>query len=164
MVTLRGRGNKDILADTTPPPAASASSSAPQAPTLSEQQKKQLVTQINPKTKNKQLKAMIAEASPTIEKVLGMTACFYSSTSFGMYQSDNRGLGGFDAHQTWLFPHHDRSQCVNVQRVMDWKMTAKNSLAFHVLYVSEQSGESVQRGYEIQRQLDGTWLFNQTYY
>ena len=157
-----GGGNKDVVADTTPPSIPSAP--APQAPALSEQQKKQLVKQINPKTKNTQLKAMIAEANPTIEKVLGMTACFYPSTSFGVYQSDNRGPGGFDAHQTWLFPHHDRSQCVNVQRVMDWKMTAKNALAFHVLYVSEQSGESVQRGYEIQKQLDDTWLFNQTYY
>jgi hypothetical protein len=43
-------------------------------------------------------------------------------------------------------------------------MTAKNALAFHVMFVSEQSGESLKKGYEIQKQLDGSWLFKQTYY
>ena len=47
-----------------------------------------------------------------------------------------------------------------VQRILDWKMTAKNALAFHVMFVSEQSGESLKKGFEIQKQLDGSWLLS----
>jgi hypothetical protein len=131
-------------------------------PSMTDKQTQQLKVQLTQKTKNKQLKQMIADASPTIEKVLSMAACFTPKTSYGMYQSDQEGPGDIAAQ--WLFSHHDRSQCVNVQRVLDWKMTAKNALAFHVMFVSEQSGESLKKGYEIQKQLDGSWLFKQTYY
>lgn len=131
-------------------------------PSMSDKQTQQLKTQLAQNTKNKQLKQLLVDANPTIEKVLSMTACFTPRTSFGMYQSDQQGPGAIT--DSWLFSHHDRSQCVNVQRVLDWKMTAKNALAFHVMFVSEQSGESLKKGYEIQKQLDGSWLFNQTYY
>ena len=131
-------------------------------PSMTDKQTQQLKTQLVQKMKNKQLKQLLVDANPTIEKVLSMTACFAPSTTFGMYQSDQQGPGAIT--DSWLFSHHDRSQCVNVQRVLDWKMTAKNALAFHVMFASEQSGESLKKGYEIQKQLDGSWLFNQTYY
>lgn len=131
-------------------------------PSMSDKQSQQLKAQLTHKMKNKQLKQMVADASPTLEKVLSMTACFAPSTSFGMYQSDQEGPGAIN--QPYLFTHHDHTQCANVQRILDWKMTAKNALAFHVMFVSEQSGESLKKGYEIQKQLDGSWLFNQTYY
>lgn len=131
-------------------------------PYMSDKQTQQLKAQLAQKTKNKQLKKLVVEANPTIEKVLSMTACFTPRTAFGMYQSDQEGPGAIT--DQWLFSHHDRSQCVNVQRILDWKMTAKNAIAFHVMFVSEQSGESLKKSYEIQKQLDGSWLFNQTYY
>jgi hypothetical protein len=131
-------------------------------PSMSDKQTQQLKAQLAQKTKNKQLKRLVADANPTIEKVLGMTACFTPRTAFGMYQSDQEGPGAIT--DQWLFSHHDKSQCVNVQRILDWKMTAKNALAFHVMFVSEQSGESLKKSYEIQKQLDGSWLFKQTYY
>ena len=131
-------------------------------PAMSDNQTQQLKAQLAQKTKNKQLKQMVADASPTIEKVLSMTACFAPWSSFGMYQSDQDGPGTIN--QPYLFTHHDHTQCANVQRILDWKMTAKNALAFHVMFLSEQSGESLKKGYEIQKQLDGSWLFNQTYY
>lgn len=131
-------------------------------PSMTDKQTQQLKAQLTQKMKNKQLKQLISDANPTIEKVLSMTACFTPRTAFGMYQSDQQGPGAIT--DQWLFSHHDRSECVNVQRVLDWKMTAKNALAFHVMFVSEQSGESLKKGYEIQKQLDGSWLFKQTYY
>ena len=131
-------------------------------PSMSDIQTQQVKAQLTFKTQNKQLKIMVADASPTIEKVLSMTACFAPWSSFGMYQSDQDGPGTIN--QPYLFTHHDHAQCANVQRILDWKMTAKNALAFHVMFVSEQSGESLKKGYEIQKQLDGSWLFNQTYY
>ena len=131
-------------------------------PAMSDKQAQQLKAQLAQKMKNKQLKQLVADASPTIEKVLSMTACFTPRTSFGMYQSDQEGPGAID--QPYLFTHHDHTQCANVQRILDWKITAKNALAFHVMFVSEQSGENLKKGYEIQKQLDGSWLFNRTYY
>ena len=131
-------------------------------PSMSDKQTQQLKAQLAQKMKNKLLKQLVADAGPTIEKVLSMTACFTPRTSFGMYQSDQEGPGAIN--DQWLFSHHDRSQCVNVQRILDWKMTAKNALAFHVMFVSEQSGENLKKSYEIQKQLDGSWLFNRTYY
>lgn len=131
-------------------------------PSMSDKQTQQLKSQLALTAKNKQLKQLVTDANPTIEKVLSMTACFAPSTSFGMYQSDQTGPGAID--QPYLFTHHDHTQCANVQRILDWKTTAKNAVAFHVMFVSEQSGESLKKGYEIQKQLDGSWLFNQTYY
>lgn len=133
--------------------------SAPPRAELSEVQKQQLSKQLNPKKTNAQLKAMIAEASPTVEKVLSMTACFYPGNSFGTYQSRGGNFTNFPQNPH-LFSHHDSTRCVNVQRVKDWKASAKNALTFNVLYVSEESGESFEHKYEIQKQLDDVWLFN----
>ena len=58
------------------------------------------------------------------------------------------------------FAHHNMLECVNVQRVKDWKMIAKNAFQFKVVYVAEDSGESTQMTYEMQKQPDGVWLFN----
>ena len=124
---------------------------------LSKQQKNQLATQLSLKNKEAQLKTMIAEASPTIEKVLAMQACFYPSSSYGMYRSSG---GYYQSLNNYAFNHHDKSKCVNVQRIKDWKIIAKNALFFRVVYVSEQSGESQELYYEVQKQLDDVWLFN----
>lgn len=108
---------------------------------------------------------MIAEASPTIEKVLAMQACFSPSNSYGVYRSNGGGL--FDGPATggvhggdYTFTHHDVTRCLNVQRIKDWKASAKNALTFRVVYVSEESGESAEFKYEMQKQLDDVWLFN----
>ena len=131
-------------------------------PSLSDEQARQLKAQLNLKTKNKTLNRLVTDAGPTIEKVLSMTACFAPGNTFGMYQSDQAGPGAID--QPYLFTHHDHSECVNVQRILDWKMTAKNALAFRVMFVSEQSGENIKKSYEVQKQLDGSWLFKRTFY
>jgi len=131
--------------------------SNPKGASLTEVQKKQLSTQLQPKIMDAQIKAMIGEANPIVEKVLGMQACFYPENSYGIYQS--RG-GSFQTFYNFQFKYHDRSQCVNVQRIKNWEASAKNALKFNVMYVSEQSGESVESWYEIQKQLDGIWLFN----
>lgn len=124
---------------------------------LSEPQKKQLKAQINLKTKDNLLKIMIAEAKPTIEKVLEMQACFYPSHSYGLYKSDG---GNHFYVPDGSFSFHNKLECVNVQRVKDWKMIANNAFRFNVVYVAEDSGQSAQMGYEMQKQPDGVWLFN----
>jgi hypothetical protein len=123
---------------------------------LSEPQKKQLNAQINPKTTDNQLKTMIAEAKPVLQKVLEMQACFHPNNSYGMYQSNAGFFGGIGGY----FSHHNMLECLNVQRVKDWRMTAKNAFEFSVVFVAEDSGESGKRGYEMQKQPDGVWLFN----
>ena len=124
---------------------------------LSEPQKKLLKAQLALKTKDNLLKTMIAEGKPTIEKVLEMQACFYPDNSYGLYRS---GDGGFTVFTPAWFKHHNSLECVNVQRVKDWKMIAKNAFQFTVLYVAEDSGESTQMSYEMQKQPDSVWLFN----
>jgi hypothetical protein len=136
-----------------------ATPSAPPRAELSEVQKQQLTKQLNPKITNSQIKTMMAEASPTVEKVLAMTACFYPGNSFGAYQSSGGNLFSFSSNP-WLLKHHDSTRCVNVQRIKDWKASAKNALTFNVMYVSDESGESFEQKYEIQKQLDDVWLFN----
>jgi hypothetical protein len=126
---------------------------------LSEPQKKQLIAQINPKIKDNQIKTMITEASPIMQKVLEMQACFYSQNSFGMYQSYG---GQFVPLGDYVHPfiHHNMLECANVQRVKDWKVVAKNAFQFKVVYLAEDSGESKEYTYEMQKQPDGIWLFN----
>ena len=160
---LRVIGGEPANVDSPPDVKIAENTATPSAPPraeLSEVQKQQLNKQLNPKKMNTQLKVMIAEASPTVEKVLTMTACYYLGNSFGAYQSSGGGnLFSFSSNP-WLLKHHDSTRCVNVQRIKDWKSSAKNALTFNVMYVSDESGESFEQKYEIQKQLDDVWLFN----
>ena len=142
---------------TTTVPAASETSTQPSGMHLSEPQKKLLKAQLALKTKDNLLKTMIAEARPTMEKVLEMQACFYPSHSYGLYKSDG---GNHFYVPDGSFSFHNKLECVNVQRVKDWKMIANNAFRFNVVYVAEDSGQSAQMGYEMQKQPDGIWLFN----
>ncbi len=59
----------------------------------------------------------------------------------------------------YTMDHHPKSQCLTVDRVDDLKSTAKNAIAFRVIFVSDASGESKSLNYEMERQPDNTWLF-----
>jgi hypothetical protein len=120
-------------------------------------QKKRMVKQLTIKDNGGQLKTMISEARPTIEQVLEMQACFYPTGSYGLYLTEG---GNYHTLYDNIFNHHDKSQCVNVQRIKDWKIKAKNAFGFRVLYVSEQSGQNQEFYYSMEKQLDGTWLFD----
>lgn len=128
-----------------------------QNPALSEVQQQKLSSQLSSKGVKLKIKNMIAEAKPNLEKVLGMQACGYKANELGIYRAN---ASTFNEIQPLYFPKHDASQCLNVERISTWKASAKNALTFVTMYVSEQSGESTQLTHEIQKQADGSWLFN----
>jgi hypothetical protein len=125
---------------------------------LTAEQEQQLNAELTKKVSNEKLRLMIQDASPTIGKVIGMEACFYNRDTYAPYSKNGMFEWSTKPGQG-SFPHHDLSQCLNIQRVSNWEATALNSLAFKAVYVSAQSGESLMINYEIEKQTDGTWLF-----
>ena len=107
------------------------------------------------------LAAMIAEASPVISEVISKLACLksYSNTLFPRYfvPGDN---GGVLAPMGNL-KYHNNTLCLTVERFQAWQARALNALTFQVLYIAEDSGESVTRDYTVIKQPDGLWLFKQ---
>lgn len=112
--------------------------------------------ELSKKIANLKLAALVQDASPTTQKVIGMEACFYPSTNYAPYGLPANGLS---YHFKYQFQHHDDTQCLSVQRMSNWKATALNALSFTTVFVSDQSGESLSVDHEMQKETDGTWLF-----
>ena len=116
--------------------------------------------QLKTATTDKNLLAARAEAEPTIKKVIGTLACF-PDTNPGKYLGPYLMEG---VSYSVLAPmsgmhYHPQEQCLNVARLDNWSMPAKNAIAFRGVYVSGASDESKEYRYELVKQSDGAWLF-----
>lgn len=119
--------------------------------------------QLKTATKDKNLLAARAEAEPTIKKVIGTLACLSTSDVFpGKYVGPYlvEGVSHRVSAPMSAMRYHPKEQCLNVARLDNWSMPAKNAIAFRVVYVSGASDESQERRYELVKQPDGAWLFN----
>ena len=115
--------------------------------------------ELSKKITNLKLAALVQDASPTTQKVIGMEACFYPSANYAPYGLSAVGEGADGYHFKYKLRHHDNAQCLSVQRMSNWKATALNALSFTTVFVSDQSGESLSVDHEMQKETDGTWLF-----
>ena len=129
-----------------------------------EQQVQVATSKFSAPKSDKELRALIDSArSRALDVVL-------TQTCFNGHQI-HRLLGryvvpGRTTHNVFLEPmsamsHHDRSTCLNVDRVDAFKRLANNAIGFRVVFVSPSSGESFVVNYSMTRQADGEWLFNQ---
>lgn len=126
------------------------------------QQLQQLADALSASGKPVQVQPMYEEARKTISDLLLVTSCDFTQ--------GGKQLVPFVAPGVWVnsfvspvatMSHHSRSQCLDVQRLDGWQAKAKNAFRFRALYVSAQSGESANKGFELTRQPDGNWLVSE---
>jgi uncharacterized iron-regulated protein len=55
--------------------------------------------------------------------------------------------------------YHDKTACVTVKRIQNWKMVSPKLLRFDVVYVGDDGEERSIRRHELMRQPRGGWLF-----
>ena len=108
---------------------------------------------------NAQIRTAINEARHNIE-----TLAINASCSMGYYVqgiASIRSPNVVNALNLWSptngmqYITHDK--CLNVVRIGNWSMPAKNALNFNIIYESAQSGENKSAHIEMIKQ-DGQWL------
>lgn len=127
-------------------------------PEMSEDQLREMHEHLSTKLNDKALLKAREEATPNIEKILPIFAC-YPSWDVHRYlaaysASDKHEYSGL---MFWM-KYHPKSQCLSVTRVDNWTRTAKNAVSFRAIFVSDASAESKSVNYEMIRDTDGTWL------
>jgi hypothetical protein len=55
--------------------------------------------------------------------------------------------------------YHDKTACVTVKRIQNWKMVTPKLLRFEVVYVGDDGEERAVKRHELTRQPKGGWLF-----
>jgi hypothetical protein len=112
-----------------------------------------------------QIQPMWQQAHDNIAKVLLDVSCYPGFDVWkylGRYKAPGSNL---DHSLTAVgamsgMKYHSKSACVTVTRIGSWQPRANNAFAFKVLFVADDSGESVEQNFELVRQPDGDWLFN----
>lgn len=133
---------------------------------ISPEQADQIKKETEKKTTDAKLRALIADAAPTIQEFIGKFSCLAAtndfpklSRMFTIYAAPGKYLVPIPPmNQT---PYHNKNTCLNVARIQAWQAPALNALKFEVVYLAEDSGESTKTNHEMVRQPDGVWLFNQ---
>lgn len=104
----------------------------------------------------KNARSAFKQATPRIKKVLGLIACDATTSQVKPY---------FDKTWTYVQPtlnmNYHRSGCLNIQSIHSIKMSAANALYFKVRYISPSSEEGASRIYNVIKQPDGEWLFEE---
>ena len=151
--------------------ASSSSSSAHNSYTQkpNAQQQAQINSALTYKASNAQLKQAITEAKPVIYQFLEAASCQMYSTQ--PYAPDIKGVGKitssnvpggaayYNGHNFWRIhapEHHPKDKCLNVERVDNWSLETKNAFNFRVLFISEESGETVVKKMTMRKE-DGEW-------
>lgn len=114
--------------------------------------------------------AVVDAALPTIKKILSIHQCLKNG---GMRQLNFYGIPGvnFDTDPSWmppansqLFPnsayymkYHDRNKCLSVRAIDNISMPALNALKIRVVYFADDSGETVNFIYLLQKTDDHNW-------
>jgi hypothetical protein len=56
-------------------------------------------------------------------------------------------------------PDHDKSQCLNVIQVDNWRIFPPSRVLFRVLFESGKTGERASRRFELVRTMKGAWRY-----
>lgn len=127
------------------------------APQLTSQQQAGLMQALQGPQADKRIVASLREATPTIRAVLEKRAC-NSSAGSQVFTAPGREFAGLLPMA--YTPYHNKAACLSVARVHGWKMQALNALSFEVVYLADDSGETVKADHEVVKQPDGAWLFS----
>lgn len=127
------------------------------SPRMSAEQQATLLQVLQGQQGDKRIAASLREALPTIKAVLEKRAC-HSSAGTQVLTAPGRDFASLLPMS--YTPYHDRATCLSVARIHGWKMQALNALSFEVVYLADDSGETVKAEHEVVKQPDGAWLFS----
>jgi len=144
----------------TPPPAVvSKDGLAP----ITEEQVERVREAIGNKTPNPAVTKVVRSAAPTIESFVRTEGCITArnGTVLNPFAAPGRLFdgAGFQGGPMTQMQYHDKTACVTVKRIQNWKMVSPKLLRFDVVYVGDDGEEHSIKRHELMRQPKGGWLF-----
>ena len=111
---------------------------------------------------DKRMSVAVDEAIPYIEKVVNIHRCikdFDSIRFLNIYAVPGVQLVGISnfPNSDAFMKYHDHNKCVSIRTLDEWQMPALNALRFRVVYIADDSGETVNFGYLFKKMDDGSW-------
>ena len=149
---------------TTAPIATNAPLQLSGIATITSAQQSKITKELSKKMVQKELQTKIAEASKTIQPFLERRACIVETraiSSLNIYAAPGTNFTYMFAPLTTMMKYHDKAQCLTVAKVQGWKSPALNALQFEVLFLADDSAETIKQNHELVKQPDGEWLFTQ---
>ncbi|MCY1535168.1 hypothetical protein D9M68_705610 [compost metagenome] len=106
---------------------------------------------------------VVGSASPTIESFLRTEGCITARNGavLNPFAAPGRLFDGtgFQGGPMAEMQYHDKTACVTVQRIQNWKLVSPRLLRFDVVYVGDDGEERAIKRHELTRQPKGGWLF-----
>ncbi len=112
--------------------------------------------------KDQRVKQNLLEAKETINAFLRTASCIqnYNGSSLNIYAAPGHEFSSFGFFSPITgTKYHDKNSCLTIVRIQGIAAPALNALRFEVVYLAEDSGESVKKQHELVKQPDGQWLF-----
>jgi len=153
-----------LLPSYTPPPAAAPPIVSPSglAP-ITEEQVERIREAIVTKPPSPAVAKVVRSAAPTIESFVRTEACITARNGavLNPFAAPGRLFDGtgFQGGPMAEMQYHDKTACVTVKRIQNWKMVSPKLLRFDVVYVGDDGEERSVRRHELMRQPRGGWLF-----
>jgi hypothetical protein len=142
--------------------ASSAIAAASKLMPISAEQQSVIQSQFEVKTKDKKLAEAVGQAKENIGKFLEIESCIanFSGAQLNLYAAPGKQFNDLNYWPVMASARkHVRDTCVTITKIQGWKLSAKNSLEFEVIYTADDSGEIVKKRYDVQKQGDDSWLF-----
>lgn len=106
---------------------------------------------------------VVRSASPTIESFVRTEGCITARNGavLNPFAAPGRLFdgSGFQGGPMSEMQYHDKTACVTVKRIQNWKMVSPKLLRFEVVYVGDDGEERAVKRHELMRQPKGGWLF-----
>ncbi|MGJ7504420.1 hypothetical protein ACSFBF_28970 [Variovorax sp. ZT5P49] len=143
-----------------PPPAViSKDGLAP----ITEEQVERIREAIGSKPPSPAVGKVVRSASPTIESFVRTEGCITARNGavLNPFAASGRLFDGtgFQGGPMSEMQYHDKTACVTVKRIQNWKMVTPKLLRFEVVYVGDDGEERAVKRHELTRQPKGGWLF-----
>ena len=118
---------------------------------------------IGGKTPSPAVAKVVRGAAPTIESFVRTEGCITERNGavLNPFAAPGRLFDGtgFQGGPMAQMQYHDKTACVTVKRIQNWKMVSPKLLRFDVVYVGDDGEEHSIRRHELVRQPKGGWLF-----
>lgn len=142
-----------------PPPVVSPNGLAP----ITEEQVERIREAIVAKPPSPAVTKVVRSAAPTIESFVRTEGCITARNGavLNPFAAPGRLFDGtgFQGGPMAEMQYHDKTACVTVKRIQNWKMVSPKLLRFDVVYVGDDGEERSVRRHELMRQPKGGWLF-----
>ncbi len=110
----------------------------------------------------------VSQAYDVMQKSLSIIACAkknnsdYYRTMLNQYYIKDFGIGESTLPIKYDIEKH-RDGCLEIKKIFKYEELEEDKFRFSVIYVSNQSGESAQKTYEMQKMSGNEWYYSRFY-